>query len=206
MAKWYELSAIRGIRSAVEEQLDLPPYKGPKDRAETATEFWSRVERAGLLVKALALYDQLAAEGEEWRHIRRETKEEFAARIEREGRQVEVERKRTELVASGLSERDVQEELVACFQPLDGTETRVWETPDPWEHGRLFRRKRDQQELLELADDEDEDDAACRDARWRIECAERRQEERTALKKARRRARELTASKAVEPVQTPVNA
>ena len=59
----YEYCATVKIRRAMEEQLGLPAYGGH----ETATAFWSRVERAGLLVKALARYDDKAAEYAEWR-------------------------------------------------------------------------------------------------------------------------------------------
>lgn len=196
---WYEYSEIQFIRGAVEEQLKLPPYNGPKGQRESATAFWARVERAGLLLEALALYDKEWAERMWYMHMRRETKKQFAERIEREGRQAEAECVRAELRASGMSEREIQVDLVTRLQPLDGTDTRAWETPDPWQAGRLFRRKVDQDRLLELANPDGTDDDAgyqgkqAQEARWRVECAKRRQEERRALAAARKRALVLKA-------------
>src|SRR6266704_2473531 len=194
MADWFARSEIFMLRHMVEKRLKLPAAKVPQGNEETATQFWSRVEGAGLLLKALALYDELDAEYAAWKHTRRETKKAFAERIEREGRQAEAERVRAELMTSGLPERDVQEQLVARLQPLDGSETRVWPTPDPWAAGRLFRSKKDQEELQSLASDEDEDDEAVNDAERRIQCAQWRREERCALMAARRRALVLKAS------------
>src|SRR5262245_61836488 len=142
MAKWYELSEVKGIRCRVEENLKgLPPSK---DKNETAAAFWARLEQAGLLVKALELYDELAEDRGEWVHRPRETKKAFAERIEREGRQADVERVRSKLLAEGRTLREIHTYLVNRFQPLDGSRTRPWETPDPWEAGRLFRKKEDQ--------------------------------------------------------------
>src|SRR5262245_29229013 len=138
MAKWFELSVIKASRSQVEKKLKLPPYKGSNE--ETAAQLWARVEGAGQLVEAIALYDKIVADWAEWEHTRRETKKEFVERIEREGRREEVDRLRAKLLASGLTEREMQKELVERFQPLDGSETRVWPTPDPWANGRLFLR------------------------------------------------------------------
>lgn len=184
----YEHCIIYRIRSCVEERLDLPPFKG---HHETAAAFWERVEKAGLLVKALALYDRIAADIQGWKHLPRETKEQFARRIEREGRSAEVERARQKLLASGLSQRETQEKLVETFQPLDGKETRAWETPDPWLAGRLFHRKADHLRVLELTIEEDDPDPAVVDASERLEWAEHRLKERQALAEARRRARRL---------------
>jgi hypothetical protein len=195
MARLYERSLVATLRERVENGLKLPPYNGPRDQTETPKQFWSRVERAGLLTKALALYDRLAAEHAARVHTTRETKKQFADRVEREGRLAEVERERAVLLASGLSEREAQEELVGRFQPLDGSATRPWPTPDPWQAGRLFRTKADQDELLELADDEDEEDRETNQAIRRVECAQRRRAERMALADARRRARTLAAAK-----------
>jgi len=142
MSKWYEQSEIIAVRQAVAEKLEVPFGK-----VEAASTFWERVAEAGLLVKAIALYDDLAAEQAEWRGMKRETKKEFEARVEREGRREEAERLRAEFVEIGLSQREVQEELVNRIQPLDGTPTRPWSTPDPWEHGRLFRKKADQEQF-----------------------------------------------------------
>ena len=181
----YEYCEVADIRVRVAEQLPtLPACKGTD---ETPAEFWSRVERAGLLHKALALYDEVAAAR---RQIRRETKKQFDQRIEREGRRAEVKRARRELLASGLTNRETQAELVDRFQPRDGTKTRAWETPDPWQQGRLFKKKKDQQEVLEQIEcDEDEDeDYGVTEAENRLHWAERRREERQALAGARRRA------------------
>ena len=60
--KWYERSPIYMIRRGVEKRLKLPASKTPKGQFEPATAFWARVAQAGLLVQALALYDQLEAE------------------------------------------------------------------------------------------------------------------------------------------------
>jgi hypothetical protein len=113
--------------------------------------------------------------------------------VEREGRREEAERLRAELVATGLSQREVQKKLVNRMQPLDGTPTRPWSTPDPWEHGRLFRKKADQEEFQDLVSDDDEDEVEVTKAQWRIDCAKWRQEERQALRTARQRALELKA-------------
>src|SRR5262249_52977415 len=140
----------------VERRLNLPP---PKGRRESAAEFWSRLDQAGRLVEALALYDRIAAEWAAGARIPRETNAQFVQRGEREGRRAEVERALAELLASGLTRREAQEELVGRFQPLDGTRVRAWPTPDPWEAGRLFHKKADQDELLAAVSDEDEGNA-----------------------------------------------
>src|SRR5262249_34537254 len=187
----YEYCEVAEIRGWVEERLQNLPANKNKD--ETPAEFWSRVERAGLLIKALALYDEIAAEYAEWRHTRRETKKQFDQRIEREGRQAEAERVRAKLLASGLTRREAQAELVERLQPQDGTNTRAWETPDPWEEGRLFKEETDQQQVLELAtreEGEDEDKEAAK-AKNRLFWAELRRDERQALADARRRARAM---------------
>jgi hypothetical protein len=88
-----------------------------------------------------------------------------------------------------MSEREIQEELVGRFQPLNGSATRNWPTPDPWQAGRLFRRKADQDELLALASEEDDEDVEADEAIRRVECAQWRRAERIALEAARRRAR-----------------
>jgi hypothetical protein len=187
MAKWYEASKVGIIRSMVECSLkDFPPSK---DENETAAAFWTRVEKAGRLVEAMDLYDECAKEEAEWIHKPRETKKMFAERIEREGRQAEVDSARNELSASGFTLREIHGKLVYSFQPLDGTRTRPWETPDPWEAGRLFRKKEDQDRLLAEANPDDYEDEPS--AEWLVDCAKRRREERVALANARQRAREL---------------
>ena len=101
-----------------------------------------------------------------------------------------MERARAELLASGLTNRETQVELVNRFQPRDGTKTGAWQTPDPWQQGRLFKKKKDQQQVLEQIEcdeDEDEDDGLT-EPENRLHWAERRREERQALASARRRA------------------
>jgi hypothetical protein len=71
-----------------------------------------------------------------------------------------------------------------------------WPTPDPWQAGRLFRKKADQDELLDLAGEyEDEEDKETDQAIRRLECAQWRRAERIALADARRRARTLAGAK-----------
>lgn len=188
MSKWYAWSDINWLREMVREELELAELEH-----ETAPAFWARVEKAGLLIEAVELYDELAAERQ---GMRRERKHEFEARVEREGRREEAERLRAELVATGMSQREIQEKLVARLQPLDGTRTRAWSTPDPWEAGRLFRTKKAQEQALALADDDDDTDVEAEEAQMRIQCAKWRQEERQALRAARRRAHELKAKQA----------
>jgi hypothetical protein len=173
---------IYDIRMKVGAELKLPTPKG-----QTPAQFWSTVEQAGMLGKALEIYDCLAAEKTEQSNIRRETKKQFADRIEREGRQDEVDEWRTELLKAGESNRFVQGLLVTHFQPLDGSKTRVWRTPDPWKEGRLFKRKADQSRLLRLAEDRVEDDETERvhDAKMRVAWAKARRDERNALVYAR---------------------
>ena len=187
----YEYCQVAEIRGRVEEQ--LPKLSASKTDDETPAEFWSRVERAGLLHMALALYDEIAATRTQ---TRRETKKEFDQRIDREGRRGEVERARAEMLESGLSQRETQAELVKRFQPREGTKTRAWETPDPWQKGRLFKRKADQQNVMELTngqeneDQENEDeDLEVAEAQNRRDWAERRRDERQALRNARLRAK-----------------
>ena len=220
MAKWFELSWINGLRVAVGEFLEenhgLPPSK---DKNETAAAFWERVEKAGQLIEALEVYDEYADSRAEWAHMPRETKKMFAERIEREGRQAEVEKARSGLIAGGYSLREIHEKLVCQFQPQDGRKTRPWTTPDPWEQGRLFRKKEDQEKLqveIERGKESDwspksrwhhewdqmhrEKKLASSKAEWRLDCAKWRRDERVALANARRRApeaaRELKESQA----------
>ena len=104
MAKWFEQSNVLWTRARVAEILNnLPP---PKDKHETAAQFWARVDKAGLLDEALCLYDEIAEQDAERADIRRETKKMFAERIDREGRQDEVEEERKRLSAEGCSLRN----------------------------------------------------------------------------------------------------
>ena len=197
----YAHCLIHDIRCAVERRLNLP---APKGRRESAAEFWARAEQAGRLAEALALYDRIAADWAVWARIPRETTVQFLQRVEREGRRAEAERALAELLAAGLTRREAQEELVERFQSLDGRRTRAWPTPDPWEGGRLFHRKADQDELLAAVSDEDEDDADQTAAQDRVDWARFRQRERLALADARRRARELKAVASAAAVGAPV--
>jgi hypothetical protein len=184
----YEYCKICDILWHVNKRLDLPPKKTEK---ETPKEFWARVEQAGQLIQALKLYDEVAAEQAEWARVPRETKQQFAERIEQEGRRDEVERVRAELLQAGQSQREAQVELVERFQPLDGRQARAWETPDPWESGRLFKSKEEEVHLMNLAYAEEDEDAETMVARDRVEWAEHRRDERWELAAARRRAQEL---------------
>src|SRR5262249_55663718 len=149
----YEYCEIFDIRSCMEQELEKLPVSNNKN--ETAAQFWARVEQAGLLIEALARYDELAAEFAEWKHTRRETKKDFEQRMEREGRQADAERIRAELLASGLNQRQAQAKLVERLQPMDGGSTTAWQTPDPWANGRLFKKKPDQHLVLNLVKDAD---------------------------------------------------
>jgi hypothetical protein len=209
----YEHCTACTIRKAVEEHLGLPPHRPvARGQVETAAEFWARVERSNRLVEALDLYDRVAAEREALAHTRQETKAEFLERVEREGRREEVEQARAELVASGMTQREAQAALVERFQPLDGSMTRAWATPDPWVAGRLFRRKADQDSFLRWEDQEKDEYSGLfpevAAAKRRVKWAKHRQEERRGLATARLRARALKAaapkSQAVPPPSQPV--
>jgi hypothetical protein len=188
----YEHCQVCDVRYEVQRRLQLPGPKGPDD--PPAKEFWARAEQQGRLAEALALYDKIAAGWAAWSRVPRETKSQFLERVEREGRRVEAERVLAELLTSGLSQREAQEQLVERFQPLDGTQARAWQTPDPWEGGRLFRRKADQDKLVAQADGEDADEVEQNEVENRVWWARLRQEERQALAEARRRARDLKAA------------
>jgi hypothetical protein len=192
MAASYRQNPVYQIRMALKDRLELPrfDYLG---RQESPAMFWERVEAAGKLDQALALFDQLEAEHRQKARVRRETKKEFAERIEREGRREEVERVLGELLAGGLGERVAQERLVARFQPLDGSHTRPWVTPNPWETGRLFLHKEEEKKLLALVRDDKDMDPEVKRAKERVEAARDRRAERVALATARHRAQELKA-------------
>jgi hypothetical protein len=185
----YAHCAIRDIRNEVERRLELP---AAKSEYEKAWDFWKRVNDAGMLIKALALYDRIAAGWAEQRQVRREPKQQFWQRIDREGRREEAERVLNKMLASHMSQREAQEKLVERFQPLDGSRTRVWETPDPWEHGRLFQSKEVQDETLALAED-DESQSEKDIAQNRIWWARVRREEAEALAAWRRWGQKLKA-------------
>jgi hypothetical protein len=185
----YEYCPIADLRLEVDRRLALYAPSGPEGPAA----FWSRVEQAGKLAQALELYDRLTAERAEQAEAQCETKHEFTERVKREGREAEVERLREELLGAGLSQREVQAQLVERFQPLDGSRTRAWETPDPWQQGRLFRRKEDERRLVAWArgGETSSRNEAIADAKARVSWANRRADERQALAAARRRAQVL---------------
>jgi hypothetical protein len=200
MSKRREHNKIRTIRIKVEVELGLITRM-----TSSPKEFWDFAEQKGKLVEAVDLFNRLEAERKAWARVPRETKEEFARRIAQEGRQEQADQLRAELLASGLSKREVQVELVAQMQPLDGRKTRAQETPDPWLNGRLFRKKADHEKLVEKAnggdfdyddfdeDDEQDDDVDQAEAKARLKAAGDRLEERVALAAARKRARVLQA-------------
>jgi hypothetical protein len=122
--------------------LELLPWSSDRPKPPQGVspeQFWEYVSRAGLLSQALTLYDQVAAKLREWAHTRLETVDNFWARVEGEGRRKEAELAQAELLQSGLCRREAQEQLVAKFQPLDGTKARAWPTPNSWEQGRMCR-------------------------------------------------------------------
>lgn len=186
----HEYCLVRDIRLHVKQQLEVSGL--PKTGTETAAEFWVRVEKAERLREALLVYDETATAWKGWEHLPQETKEEFSRRIETEGRQEKIERERKKLLASGRSQREVQAKLVETFQPLDGTKTRAWETPDPWERGRLFQRKATEQELLAREDYTYHQKVSQQKLRSQLQWARLRRDERRALAAARRRLQELT--------------
>jgi hypothetical protein len=173
----------------VQQRLNVPVEV--EGKAEAPTAFWSRMERAGVLPEAIGLYDQLAVEQRSRSQTRRETKLEFDQRIKNEGREGEAERLRGDLAAQGLSGRELQDRLVEALQPVSGDATRAWQTPNPWNAGRLFRKKADQDRLLALKGSlptkEDLD-------RNRLRCAQHRLAERQALLAARQRVQALKAA------------
>jgi hypothetical protein len=73
--------------------------------------------------------------------VRREPAREFWDRVEREGRRERAEAQRDRLLEKGYSKRDAQSCLVQDFQPLDGSNTRAWRTPDSWKCGRRDAKK-----------------------------------------------------------------
>jgi hypothetical protein len=152
------------------------------------------VEKAGLLEQALIICDELAAQDAEEVRPRRESKKMFEERIAREGRQAEVDRERKDWLESGFSLRETQAFLVDKFQPLDGSKTCPWSTPDPWAAGRMFRRKEDYEKLLSEVDPFEAMRAKKKEVNYRWECAQWRRDERDALAKARQRCWELAAS------------
>jgi hypothetical protein len=196
----FKRCVIRELRWEIDEELDLPPFRPVfRGQEETPAQFWERVAGAGLLVEALALYDELVAERKAWAQTTKETKKQFVQRIEREGRTAEMERVRAELLASGLTTREVQEELVEKFQPRDGSRTRSWPTPDPWRNGRLFQKKAYQDEVLAQVDEDKYGEEAV--TMRRVWNAKERMAERCALAVARQWDREITEAGAQEKAE-----
>src|SRR5437016_12854276 len=72
---------------------------------------------------------------------KRESKGQFWQRVQQEGRLAKAQQAEAALLHGGLSRRIVQFLLVANFQPVDGTPTRAWPTPDSWKCGRRYARK-----------------------------------------------------------------
>jgi hypothetical protein len=64
--------------------------------------------------------------------VKREPKGQFWQRVEQEGRRSEVQKVEAELLRQGIGRRQIQARLVAQFQPVDGTSTQAWPTPDSW--------------------------------------------------------------------------
>jgi hypothetical protein len=71
----------------------------------------------------------------------REAKEAFWARMDHEGRRKEAEALRDEKLAAGCNKRETQACLVSAFQPLDGSRTRAWPTPNSWDCKRIYWKK-----------------------------------------------------------------
>jgi|GEM_PF-6827120 len=65
--------------------------------------------------------------------VKRESQSQFWERVSREGRQTDAESRRHALTAEGRAPREVRRHLVAEFQPLDGSRTVAYETPNRWE-------------------------------------------------------------------------
>jgi hypothetical protein len=183
----YEYCSACGIRAKVIERLPWPPEKPQPSAHVSPEQFWEHVARADLLQQALDLYDQLAAEQKDWVHTRRETLGQFWSRVGLEGRRAEAERVQAELRHARLSRREIQEALVARFQPPDG-KVRVWPTPNPWMGGRICRKKADQVKLLALVNGAQKVAPDVAEARARLKWAQHREAERLALAAARKRA------------------
>jgi len=64
---------------------------------------------------------------------KRESRKQFLARVEKEGRHQEAETFYDGLIASGVSARESRRRAVETFQPIDGSRTAAWETPNRWE-------------------------------------------------------------------------
>jgi hypothetical protein len=64
------------------------------------------------------------------------------------------------------------------LQPLDGSATRAWQTPNPWNEGRFCQKKVDQEKLLSLNGKPPSKEEM---ERTRLKWAQHRLEERRAL-------------------------
>jgi len=73
--------------------------------------------------------------------VKRESKGQFWQRIQQEGCLAEAQAVEADLLLQRLSRRHVQKVLVSRFQPVDGTLTRAWPTPDSWKCGRRYARR-----------------------------------------------------------------
>jgi hypothetical protein len=183
-SQYYQDCEACNVRILVGCELHLPP-----PNQESPAAFWTRMIGAGRLVEAVALFDRIAAKRAKRADLPRETRAQFLDRVEREGRREKAERVLARLLASGMSRREAQQKLVERFQPVDGKKTQAWVTPDPWLNGRLFRRKKVQQDLIAAASPEGKREAARQAAADQVERARHRQEERVELAEARRIAR-----------------
>jgi hypothetical protein len=127
--KRFEYCHSCAIRAEIEARREVPPAKPTpiyvQAGRESPDDFWERVERAGLLREAVALYDELAIEQRTRTHTRRETKQEFEQRIISEGRRGDAEYLRAKLAALGLDGREVQAQLVEILQPRAGDNSSV---------------------------------------------------------------------------------
>jgi hypothetical protein len=111
--------------------------------------------------------------------VRRETLKQFWSRVEQEGRRAQAEATRTELLAKGVSKRAAQAQLVAKFQPLDGTRSCAWPTPNSWEKRRYWKKPSpDSRQQLEVDlqwvynnRDRSPEEAPTSGARWWMEVA-----------------------------------
>lgn len=67
---------------------------------------------------------------------KRESQKQFWGRVEAEERKAQAEAFYQELIDSSVSGRVARQRAVQVFQPLDGSRTVAWETPNRWEGDR----------------------------------------------------------------------
>jgi len=73
--------------------------------------------------------------------VTRENRSAFWDRMRQEGRCEQAASAYADLLSTGMLKRQAQATLVARFQPLDGSRTRAWDTPDSWACGRTDWKK-----------------------------------------------------------------